>query len=288
MTKVPTVIVEGIDDMQVYDDIAKSAGVKVSILASELIKPNKAGCDGVKELMASIDDLPQRKYNLSKYVVGIIDKDVCDFRGEIEPYNCLFTLRYYSMESHYICKTNLLRTIKRSTKVTSELLNSDLEEKVTDMLISSFERLYYASLEALSHSLDKDYQAEFSYSNKIARVYCDNSLYAKIEAKKETLTHLASNHEICFSLESMRKFIKGKWLMEIYTRELEKVIKSLPDLCGSDMVAACSFCIGGVEDKCSYIAKETLSKATIKHLIMDDVSSCNFDYIRDKFNSLIQ
>ncbi|HII4387444.1 TPA: hypothetical protein ACY4QB_004583, partial [Vibrio parahaemolyticus] len=57
--------------------------------------------------------------------------------------------------------------------------------------------------------------------------------------------------------------------------------------CGEDLLDTCDFCISEVEGKCSYATKETLSAHSIRALIMKDVDSDNFNYIRDKFKTLV-
>ncbi|MCS0025199.1 hypothetical protein [Vibrio antiquarius] len=287
MTKVPTIIVEGIDDIQVYEDISKSANVKSHVVASELISPFKSGCVGVTELMESIDQMPSSRYTVSDYVVGIIDKDIRDYRGEIEEYSCLFPLKYYSMESHYICCSKILSLVSSMTKANSRLLNDNLCEHIKSEINSSLERLYLASLEALAASLIRGYQGEITYSGSVGRVYCDYNMFSRIESKKDFLLNLANENDICFSLESMRKFVKGKWLIESYIKALESSIKELSSYCGKELLDACDFCISEVEGKCSYATKETLSIHSIRSLIMKDVDSDNFNYIRDKFKTLV-
>ncbi|EGQ9299298.1 TPA: DUF4435 domain-containing protein [Vibrio parahaemolyticus] len=287
MTKVPTIIVEGIDDIQVYEDISKSANVRSHVVASELISPFKSGCVGVTELMESIEQMPSSRYTVSDYVVGIIDKDIRDYRGEIEEKSCLFPLKYYSMESHYICCSKILSLVSSMTKVNSRLLNDNLCEHIKLKINSSLERLYLASLEALAASLIRGYQGEITYSGNIGRVYCDDNMFGRIESKKDFLLNLANENDICFSLDSMRKFVKGKWLLESYIKALELSIKNLSHYCGEDLLDTCDFCISEVEGKCSYATKETLSAHSIRALIMKDVDSDNFNYIRDKFKTLV-
>ncbi|EGR3003020.1 hypothetical protein DMW06_22240 [Vibrio parahaemolyticus] len=287
MTKVPTIIVEGIDDIQVYEKISKSAKVKTHVVASELIYPFKPGCTGVIELMESIDQLPSSKYTVSDFVVGIIDKDLRDYRNETNDLSCLFPLKYYSMESHYICCSKILSIVSSMTKVSSRLLNDKLCEHIKSEINSSLERLYLGSLEALASSILSDYQGEISYSGSVGRVYCDNEMYSRIESKKEFLLQLANEHDICFDLDSMRKFVKGKWLIDSYIKALESSIKNLNTHCGEDLLDVCDFCLSEAEDKCAYAAKETLSIHSIKALIMNDVDSDNFDYLRDKFRTLV-
>lgn len=287
MTKVPTIIVEGIDDIQVYEDISKSANIRSHVIASELISPFKSGCVGVTELMESIDQMPSSRYQVNDYVIGVIDKDTLDYRGEIKDFSCLFPLKYYSMESHYICCSKILDLVSSMTKANSRLINEKLYEHIQLEINSSLERLYLASLEALAASLIKGYQGEITYSGSIGRIYCDNQMFHRIEQKKEFLLNLANEHEICFSLDSMRKFVKGKWLIESYIKALESSIKNLSNFCGEELLEACDFCISDVENKCSYATKETLSIHSIRALIMKDVSSDNFNYIRDKFRTLI-
>ncbi|MEZ9409342.1 hypothetical protein BCU53_024390 (plasmid) [Vibrio lentus] len=288
MTKTPVIIVEGIDDMPVYKDIAVSIDIEAQVLASELIKDGKSGCEGVKELMADIDALPESRYDYKDYIVGIIDKDVTDYRGEIPDYKCLFPLRYYSMESHFVCETTVLDLLKSSTKTTNNLLDERVKGVVTSSIMNSLNRLYLVSLEALQGALDSEYDSLFSYSCTSGRAYCDENLFNQISDKKAELESFAQSKGIEFDLESMRKFIKGKWLLDIYFREFDKALKTLPQFCESGEIIQCEFCMVGVADKCSYTIKNTITPDALRTLAMTSTDNRNFDYIKDKFRQLKQ
>ncbi|MGQ6466019.1 hypothetical protein ACUNEK_06565 [Serratia sp. IR-2025] len=104
MTKSISVIVEGVDDIQVYYGIAKSANKIVEIFPIETIDGYAPGCNHIVTAMDDILELPKANVNIDNYIIGIIDKDVKDFRGEMPTNPLILTLKHYSMESHFVDK----------------------------------------------------------------------------------------------------------------------------------------------------------------------------------------
>ena len=86
----------------------------------------------------------------------------------------------------------------------------------------------------------------------------------------------------------MRKFVKGKWLIDLFSQELMRSIKALSENCGEGQLKKCELCITEIENKCSYKIKEGVNHTHIKLSMMSTLESPNFEYIKDKFRTLIQ
>ncbi len=286
MTKTPTVVVEGIDDVPVYDNLAEQLEGTFQILAVENIDGYSAGCDGVTSAMDYINGLSPSKFNYKKFIVGIIDKDIKDYRGEISSNGYIFPLKYYSMESHFVCREITNELIKFSTKTTSGMRGEVLESYVYNKVISSLNLLYLISLEALKGGIDRNYTAEVSFSSNVGR-FKDPTLISRIREKEELLLSFAHSLELSFSIESMRKFVKGKWLLEVFCIEIEKVIKTLSLECSNNEFDTCQFCISEAYDKCLYKIKDGINHKVIKCHAMNFTNNSNFEYIKSKLNEMV-
>ena len=288
MTKRPIAIVEGVDDIQVYDDVSKASGIKIKVLPVECIEGANQGCDGVIELMDKILSLQTSKYDYKKYVVGIIDKDVRDYRKNIPENELVFPLKYYSMESHFVCEQRILDLVKQFTKTTDELRTNTLHTHLVGEVNKALNSLYLYSLESLKGAIDSNYTSDFSYSCSAGRIGRDTALEQRIQAKKDELLSFAVENQVSCDLESMRKFVKGKWLIDLFSQELVRAITSLNGKCGEGQLKKCELCITEIENKCSYKIKEGVNHTHIKLSMMSNLDSPNFEYLKNKFRTLVQ
>ncbi|WP_066152733.1 hypothetical protein [Aliarcobacter cryaerophilus] len=106
MSKTPIIIVEGIDDIQIYEDIVLSLNRDIEVYASEnlLISDGKSGTNGVKTCLKKIYD-NSNGIDFSKFIMGIIDRDASYYRRDPLDIKGLFILNLYSIESHFVNKS---------------------------------------------------------------------------------------------------------------------------------------------------------------------------------------
>ncbi|MBK5516705.1 DUF4435 domain-containing protein [Pseudomonas sp. TH10] len=136
MTKIPILIVEGIDDVPIYERISISINVECDIYASETLHGGREGCNGVIDNIRDIrlvsSDIP-----VEKHILGIIDKDARYYRKEMPEDPAIFPLNYYSIESHYINSCSIRYLIPRFTNATLKLTKDEFIKKSSTKAVSS-------------------------------------------------------------------------------------------------------------------------------------------------------
>jgi DNA-binding Xre family transcriptional regulator len=295
MTNRPLTIVEGVDDIQFYDRLSLKIQKKFKIVAIENINSYSEGCRQV--LKATIDfqeKLHDEEINL-RYFLAIIDKDVTDFRNQSINMPGLFTLKYYSYETHFLTAYNLSSTIKFITAVTDDLLDQQLIVEIDENLKSELlSQLFYFSLEALKNSIDPYYNALIGYKTipntddkvTVELLLNNTELIQKLELKKSELDIFANGLQIESTYENLKKICKGKWLLVAYSKALNKRIKSLKEDCKSQAIQQCQFCSNSTYEKCLYKTKVTYQDSQLKEIIQYKIDIVEVDYILDRMRFL--
>lgn len=167
MTNTPVAIVEGYDDIKFYVNIASEKHLHLDVKAVETIDNYGEGCEQVIKAVDDATQLIQNDPRLKKYVVGIIDRDVRQYRGTLPEYDNIIILKYYSYETHLITPNSIIKLIEYITKAPVTLINQDvIDYLMTDFSTNNLERLYYFSLEALKTSCDSSYRGEVTYDTE--------------------------------------------------------------------------------------------------------------------------
>ncbi|HHQ6588658.1 TPA: hypothetical protein ACSTLS_000181 [Serratia fonticola] len=284
MTKTPTIVVEGIDDVKIYDSIVRSIGRNSFVLPVECISEYSEGNEHVIKAMNFVSQLPMSKYSYKDYILGIIDKDVRDFRGELPENELILALSVYSIESHFVNKESILYFIEETTRATSDLISEKLEDVIISEVMANFEDLYIFSLDALRGAMDDTYESYLGYSSSEGRIINEVDIQ-EIRKRRDELIAFSTSIGVEYGLESLKRIAKGKWILFLFCYQLEKAIKSLPKKCKSHEVASCRVCIADIE-KCLYKIKEGINHKTIKNLLVNKVHFSEMDYIRDRIGSL--
>lgn len=286
MTKIATVIVEGVDDVPVYDSICNKLGKKYDVVAVENIDDFPEGSTGVIQAMEKISTIPPSQHTPHNYILGIIDKDVRDHRREVPQNDLIFMLEQYSMESHFVSKEALKGIINRSIKVTSNLKGEELNDFIYQKVLESISELYLYSLEALKGATDSTYTSAFSYSYKYGRIK-DPVIKQKISIKKASLMAYADSLGITECIDSLKNMSKGKWLLSYFCEQLETIFQNLPNDCGNSHIEKCQFCINEALNKCQYKLKEGITNLTIKGFALEEVEGTELNYIRSRLESML-
>ena len=168
MSKTPYFIVEGVDDICIYEEIAKSVSMNCEVYSVEMISGLSGGNDGVVKAMTSLNELIMAEgKKVENYVLGIVDRDIRSYRNEMPTLPSIFTLNFYSIESHFASKSVIRPSIDRLTRISNrdeidiESLFAKIEQELRDT--------YYFSLEALKKAIDPAYPALITYSCSIGR-----------------------------------------------------------------------------------------------------------------------
>ena len=76
ITGVPALIVEGIDDISIYDNLALKVPFEYEVYAVENIEGFSEGCEQVILAVEELNTLESEAHELTNHVLGVIDKDV--------------------------------------------------------------------------------------------------------------------------------------------------------------------------------------------------------------------
>lgn len=281
ITGVPAVIVEGIDDISIYDEISNRVPFDVEVYAVENIDGFNEGCEAVISALEDLNSLPDNPYPLCNHILGVIDKDVRDFRQEIPEVEPLLVLKYYSIESHFVSEQVISNVLKVVSKANQDLISEDLCKLMMDEIQTKILDLYYFSLESLRKSLDSNYSASFLYSYTPGRIR-DQQTKQEVLAKRNDLDVFASSLDITPCINSLKSISKGKWLIDIFSQELLNSINNLQERCRDASIETCKSCISEAHNKCLYRMRDGFSKRTIQSLILSSVEGAEVQYIEDR------
>lgn len=284
MSKTPCVIVEGVDDVHIYETIAKSGNTTCDIYSVEMIEGLSGGNDGVIEAMQVIDSLsmPAEK-KAEQFIMGIIDRDARFYRNEIPNLPSIFCLDFYSIESHFVSKYAIRPAVDRLTRISS---SDEIDVDSIYLIVNeNIFDVYYFSLEALKNSMNPNYQAVVGFSSSIGRRKDGNTASA-LQSRKNDLDAFATTQSLNPNIESLRKFVKGKWLLTAFAEELFKEIEQLVERCKEIKIKQCRMCELDSEAPCLYQLRGGLSKNSLYSIIQDFIEIPDFDYIRNAFKEI--
>jgi len=284
MSKSPCIIVEGVDDIRIYEGVAGSVDVPCEVYPVEMIEGLPGGSVGVIQAMSVIESLsmPAGK-SAHHFVMGIIDRDARFFRGELPALASVFCLDLYSIENHFVSKYAIKPAVDRLTRVSPsvgvdvELIYSNIEAALSD--------LYYFSLEALKGAVDSGYQSVVGFSSNVGRRK-DVATAAQLHLKKVDLDLFAASHGLTSDINSLRKFVKGKWLLHAFAEGLYDEVAQLVSRCKSASIIQCRMCQLDLAGPCLFRLRDGLNKNSLCSILLDFIHLPDFDYIRERFRSL--
>jgi hypothetical protein len=254
-----------------------------NVYAIENIENYSEGCS---EVIRAIRDLQTRinKRN-RRFLLGIIDGDVHYYRNTIPKLKCIFILKYYSFESHFISKLNL-RNLARSLISNSKLNTSkEVIDYCYEEVNTKFGELYYYSLEALKRSLKPNYASVISYSTPAGTLYCNHFLPI-IKQKKKRLTYFAKSKKIKFDIKNLKKIAKGKWLLHYFATSSLSRLNRLKVACNNGEITRCQFCSQGKLNKCLRRLNSNYSVDNVKSKLLTMFEENEFRYIFNRLNKL--
>lgn len=285
MTGIPAVIVEGVTDLEVYALIAGHLEFDLEIFAVENIEGFAEGSIHVIAAIEELYSLPAISSPVSSHVLGIIDKDVRDFRNELPTSEALFILKYYSIESHFITKDIVRYIAMTCTKGTSDLISEQVLDLIQSEIEENLSKLYYLSLESLKCALEPGYAADFQYSYASGRTKNEVEI-EKVLAKKADLDLFADSKGISLSIETLKVISRGKWLIYQFSISVAKSLKNLHASCGKHNIEKCKFCRTGSPEKCLLKIKDGFNRNTIESLALCRVDPNECGYIIERFEAL--
>lgn len=224
MNKKPLIIVEGVDDRKIYNNIAEAIRKNVTVMRVSDLQ-FVAGCNGVVDCMKVLQTQLDLDSSNLKFVLGIIDRDARFFKNaiefqEIQNLKGIFILKHYSIETYFATRNSLKILL---TKITNAI-KSDIDDAILDFIEDNIgvylETLYYISLDALKeHCLGKQlHNANYSYEKEPTNIVGEKIMLHFnsniLPNKKEDLDSFATSKSISF--QDAKKIIKGKWYLYYY------------------------------------------------------------------------
>lgn len=285
MSSTPAIIVEGINDLKAYISIAKSARDNYEVYAVETISGYSAGCEQVRQAICALYELQDTTHPIENFVLGIIDRDVREFRNEIPLETAILILKHYSIESHFVCKEVLEKILQLFAIVHADKLGLDFSRELFAEIEAELLELYYFSLEALRCSLDPQYVAEFKYSYSPNRRKTEPAKSSVI-AKKEELDNFANSLGLAKDLTTLNKIASGKWLLTTFCESLEAKLSGFTNYCGKFGAEQCEFCRIQVVNKCTYRVKPGVNHKTFYAAAFETTDLAPFDYIRQRISQI--
>jgi len=285
MSSTPIVIVEGIDDIKTYTAIAKDAKPNAEIYAVETIDGYSAGCGNVIDAIRELYSLQSNVHAIENYVVGIIDRDMREFRSELPTEKAILVLDFYSIETHFVEKEVFINIVDQFTLISPGMLGSafldDLYAKVENRLLD----LYYFSLEAMKGALHSSYNADYQYSFANNRRKNEPTL-SNVTNKISDLDQFAAQHNLTRDISSIKKIAKGKWLLLSFCEEVHLLLQNFSLYCGYLDSKKCQFCNAVINNKCIYKLKDGVSNKTIYSLAVNNTHLNTLQYIKNHIGNM--
>ena len=285
MSKTPYFLVEGVDDISVYEAIAKSFDIECEIYSVEMIDGLAGGNSGVIQAMEILDGLNLANgKNVENYVLGIVDRDARFYRQEIPQLASILCLKFYSIESHFVSQEVIRPVIDKITRISisDEIDIEVIFQKVECNLID----LYYFSIDALKNAVDPGYQSIVGYSTNVGRRK-DAQTISLLQNRKADLDFFAQSLGLSSSIKSMQEFVKGKWLLTAFSEELYEQISKLAPSCKNAIIKKCRMCEFDLQAPCLFRLKDGFKKNNpLYSLLPDFVGISELDYIKSKMSDV--
>ncbi|MFZ6733625.1 DUF4435 domain-containing protein [Undibacterium sp. Ji42W] len=284
MSRTPAIIVEGKYDIKIYEDIAKSVHKEVEVYPIEIINGYTEGCD---QVIKAVQELYQLTSNtpIENHIVGVIDRDVREFRNQLPTEQAFLILDLYSIESHFVTKEILENAILAYTWIGRPALGRRFLQVHYDQIEVKMMDIYYFSLESLKLSLTPGYDADFQYSHSLNRRKIEPTL-TNVMAKIPQLDQFASSVNLTKSFGSLAKITPGKWLLQCFSEEIFSLLSNFSDHCGTHDAEQCQYCKRSAIDKCTYKLRDGINNKTIYSLAFQNIGLSTLDYIRNRFATL--
>lgn len=286
MSGQPVLVVEGITDLNVYRRVAASTGKDIIVKPVELIRGYGEGCSEVVRLIGDLEASDVTAGSISGNLIGIIDKDVREQRGEIPEGDNIIVLNLYSIESHFVVAEAIAPCLRLSIPHLSDNALPALQGLLFLHFCASLDTLRLASLEALRGAIDSSYSAEFGYSESFDRLK-DQNLVARIKEKETDLIAFSNRRGIDQSLAAMRLIVKGKVLLDALVSSILTDLKKLNEYCGKLSIPSCGYCQGGVIGKCELRIGSAINATILRSSILSEFPEAEFAYLIELVKSKV-
>lgn len=290
MTHVPVTIVEGKDDLSVYEKVASIAGKEdmlfYTVNTIDGLNNSKGNCDKVIECIELLQPKFGERPNNDKCIVGIIDRDARPYRQTMPNLVGLFILKYYAIEAYFANQLVLQKIVQKITYLHQRDIDEELLNSIEVDFEAEKEMLYYLSLEALQNACDNDYVGLIGYAdngikNQTRRINLYNQI---ILQKKEDLDNFAMQKAL--NINDLKLIANAKWYLDIYLNLANESIKLLEKKCKNGEIEKCRSCNAGVIEECHYKYKQGYNVSSLINEAKGYVLEEEFVLLIDKFKAM--
>ncbi len=294
MQKIPLIVVEGADDRPFYLRIAEAEGKRVQVIPSELVKKTDGyyyapGCEGVIEIVEHVQGDIQRNPVCKKYFLGIIDGDYREYTEEDLGLECLFKLKYYSYESHFITENAVRNLIAYTTRVGMQDIGEEIIADIWNAAKPVMDGMYLVGLEILNERMEPLREKLFAEDTKPETLYQvkdGNSLMDMVLDKEQELNRFAEYMGI--KRDDIRCVVKGKYLLYAFVKAVYEEIGKLNGRCRSGQMEQCDYCKNEKFHLCIWKVKNQIKRSEYNN-VMIDVSwktESEIEYIKNRLSVL--
>lgn len=273
-------VLEGITDFKTYAEVSSCLSREVVLKPVELIDGYGEGCQQVIQLICDLEDNLTLSPHLAGRVIGIIDKDVREFRGELPVSANIVVLRAYSMESHFVCSEVIERCLTDFTYISQGHQISGAADALFADFTFSLDKLFLGSSDALRGAVEVSYNPKFSYSDNFGRLK-DQNLLSQLQGDSISIRSFAASKGLSCDLISLKKFVKGKVLLDAFCDFLSCKFEVLPMMCQQQVFQRCDYCSSGLNAKCMYRRKKGVTDIAIRNCIAGQFPRAEFQYLID-------
>jgi len=284
MSKIPVIVVEGHDDVPIYERLAVSVNKDCEVFASE----NLVGVEGCSGVIKTVESIRACSGDIAveDYILGVIDRDVRPYRNECPTDPAILMLELYSIESHFVTTEAVQLIVRKVTGATAALFDEDDAEKVFNIVRNNLNYLYLLALEPLRKACESTYSADYGFRDKLKEILGRGYPNKLLENKAEQLYEFAEAKGISESWEAILEICKGKWVLSTFMEVLRAEIENLPVHCKSTIISQCQYCINETFNKCLYRLKAKYTAPILEELIIQEPDLKRLDYIKSRIVGL--
>lgn len=295
MTNTPLILVEGIDDIPIYEAVAKAAGLRsYQVKKADLFDCSPAGgCDGVLACVQILQNKWQERNDIGLYFIAFIDADLQPFKekwGEIKSLKGLFVLDWYAIEAYFIAPYYIQRLLCYLTRLPED----------STQLIAAFEQinqhwqhlqedLFLFALDALQKELQPN---PTSISKSSAQINSNQYpiVVENLKNRRVELVNFGHSQNLNFSKEQIiKRCLRSKDLIIFWIKALFCAKEQRISSCNTNGLPVCENCQTTQNyTNCYYQHKYTnITDRELKRYLMeggrDDIKICT-----ESFSSLIE
>jgi hypothetical protein len=286
MTRKPLIIVEGKDDLSIYDDLINNTSRKYNIKPIEYFKNCSSGCAEIESRVSYINQKYVDGHLVYKYFKGIVDSDVKPFRNEKDERSGILYLNSYSFENSFVTDKSIIHIIKLLTSITQKESTAALSNNIIDLINDQLNNFYYITLEALKNAVVTDYDSLLGFSDGYEMFLHDPTKASLLNEKHQELDLFAQQLSLSNNcVIQMKHFCKGKWHLHFFLKSILSFINGLHLACGQELVQ-CPLCEIGEQEKCLYKKKIDMNVGQLIHSVKNKIENSDLEYVKTEVSRL--